>query len=74
MSLLWLFGKLDEALASLCADTCNRTHLEQLILSAVAVQFLAGVPGESIPNMWWLTNNPDIANFETGALLCQMSS
>ena len=36
----------------------------------MAVQFLAGVPVEGIPNMWWLTNNPDIANFDTGAAHC----
>ena len=39
-----------------------------MLWCAVAVQFLPDVTAASIPNPWWLTNNPDIANFETGEL------
>ena len=34
-------------------------------LQAAAVQFL-GISRETLGNLWWLSSNPDVANFKTG--------
>ena len=34
-------------------------------LQAAAVRFL-GISREALGNLWWLSNNPEIANFNTG--------
>jgi hypothetical protein len=34
---------------------------------AAAIKLLGSITRDNIGNMWFLSNNPDIANFQTGA-------